>query len=377
MDCKEIVVNLRHDVRGERRFDSFFVIDAKPDEPLVAEILGECYVDRESMTLYSEWLQGTLESCTLLVSLGYKYAQVVLGRADEYMKNNHFLVFSPRSLPMLPNPVSGPPKEKLIPALRRELTGYPADQIKYGLRLKGKANQLDSLLIPTDFMEFDPLAFVDVANITEARDVSLVWRLICTDSPEAARPGWVKELEHRIENGWLHGESWFNATPATLDDIHKRRARAQANFENILDIVAQLNPSHVSIEPDSVKKTTESVRTYLRSITDLDEIHELYVFAGFALRAPSLWNLNDFDGSVSLKLSRDFGWTARADFDYVLRSGCFIIPSPTPFVSNWENLSPLLWEQICRVMAQKLRQKARAEIIHAPVSGYVEDEFQF
>jgi hypothetical protein len=340
MDCKEIVVNLRHDVRGERRFDSFFVIDAKPDEPFVAEILGECYVDRESMQLFSEWLQGILESCTLLVSLDYKYAQIVLGSADEYMKNNHFLVFSPRSLPMLPNAVSGPPKEKLIPALTRELTGYPAEQIKYGLRLKGKANQLDSLLIPTDFMEFDPMAFVDVANITEARDVNLVWRLICTDSPETARPGWVKELEHRIETGWLHGDSWFNATPVTLDDIHKRRARAQANFENLLDIVAQLNPSHVPIEPDSVKKTTEFVRTYLRSITDLDEIHELYVFAGFAPQAPGLNLLEDV-------------------------------------AQSWDNLRPLLWEQICRVMAQKLRQKARAEIIHAPVFGYVEDEFQF
>jgi hypothetical protein len=340
MDCKEIVVNLRHDVRGERRFDSFFVIDAKPDEPFVAEILGECYVNRESMQRFSGWLQGMLESCTLLVSLDYKYAQVVLGRADEYMKNNHFLGFSPKSLPMLPNPVSGPPKEKLIPALTRELTGYPTEQIKYGLRLKGKANQLDSLLVPTDFMEFDPMAFVDVAIITEARDVNLVWRLICTDSPEVSHPAWVKELEHRIENGWLHGESWFNATPVTLDDIHKRRARAQANFENLLNIVAQLNPSHVSIEPYSVKKTTEFVRTHLRSITDLDEIHELYVFAGFAPQAPGLNLLEDV-------------------------------------AQSWDNLRLLLWEQICRVMAQKLRQKARAEIIHAPVSGYVEDEFQF
>jgi hypothetical protein len=98
MDCKSIAIEVRHEVRGRVRKDSFFVIDCDPREHFVLEALGECYVDADSMRNFEEWIRGDFKNCHLLVSLDYKYAMVrPCGENGEF-----FIRAGEELLPMLP-----------------------------------------------------------------------------------------------------------------------------------------------------------------------------------------------------------------------------------------------------------------------------------
>ena len=270
MKCESIVTRVSHEVRGRTRKDSFFLIECDPLEPFVFEILGECYVDPESMRNLEDWLAEEPESYQLMVSLDYKYARVIKPYKEDFL-------FAPNEtvLPMLPNTVIGPPKEKLIPALRRELANKPVEQLRYGLKMTGsqlaKRVTFEGLVV----WEFDPLVLFQDNSPAEARDESLVWHYIANENPQQNIPEKVKDLHERISTGWKGDQDWFKSEGLTFEELDLRRERARIHFERLMDCRGGF--LYFAGGKDS------EIDNYLKDIKDLSELLELLVLASLRM----------------------------------------------------------------------------------------------
>jgi hypothetical protein len=265
MYCESIVTQVRHDVRGVERKDSFFILDADPREPFALEALGECYVDPESMRLLQDWLNGPSSRYQMLVSLDYKYA--LLREAEEEFVTKH----GEEVLPMLPNPVFGPPTEKLIPALTRELRNDPVDRLRYGLKSKGLELKKRISFAGMDVLEFDPIFFLYEGEPGNERDVNLIWRYIANETPDANIPHVRKEIYERIYSGWKADQPWFDASELTFDELDLLRERARIHYERLMNCNGE--GGYFVLSDTKGKKVAE----YLNGIKDLAELLELFV----------------------------------------------------------------------------------------------------
>jgi hypothetical protein len=299
MKCESIVTRVSHEVRGRTRKDSFFLIECDPLEPFVFEILGECYVDPESMRNLEDWLAEEPESYQLMVSLDYKYARVIKPYKEDFL-------FAPNEtvLPMLPNTVIGPPKEKLIPALRRELANKPVERLRYGLKMTG--TQLSKLV---DFSgwtvyEFDALTFLENNVPGNAKDVTLVWNYIANENPQENMPDVIKDLHERISDGWRKDEEWFWPEGLTFQELNLRRERARIHFERLMDCEAGYFLRDV--------ERNREVGQYLKEITDLSELLELHVLTYERLGRPKVTHVPSCSENDWFEADKNVLWTNRS-----------------------------------------------------------------
>ena len=366
MECKEIVTGVRHMVRGKQRVDSFFVIDARIDEPFLLEILGECYVDGDSIINYREWMKQEWVHCTLLVSLDYKYA--LLRPSDE--THEFFIRPGEVLLPMLPYPISGPPKEKLIPALTRELTGRVADQVRYGLRLKGRANKLPQRINFKGWqvLEFNPLSFVHFDDNKEIGDLALFWQLVAI-APENSglRSNLISEFNYRAGT-WKNDCDFLELDGLALSEIDERRARALAHIRNLNGLTYHEGFGQAA------------VWDYLKGIDDLDEAFELYLSSAAFYGAQEIQellskpregeNLGSFVDWEKPSVENFGVWFGQ-------KSEASTMPNwqmPIAFI-DWAFIQPLHWRLICQLMDKPKRARRAPEVGDGPFADPEDIDF--
>lgn len=285
MDCKSIVIGVRHEVRGRVRKDSFFVIDGDPREHFVLEALGECYVDAASMRNYEEWLRGDFKNCQVLVSLDYRYAMVrPCGDEGEfYIRDGEEL------LPMLPYPISGPVKEKLIPVLEREVGPFTDLCQRYGYKPARKA-----IRSRIEARPFDQRASVENLD-SSIRDAYLDPRKADADDLILAflarENAWVEvsqeqhlAVEAELQRLLRDGELWsggplhlYDTEGLTLSELSARRKRALKNCEKLWNKFPEAFLEHGE---------TEALERWLHQF-DRDEMLELAVVAWYRCPGPA------------------------------------------------------------------------------------------
>jgi hypothetical protein len=285
MDCKSIVIGVRHEVRGRVRKDSFFMIDCEPREHFVLEALGECYVDAASMRNFEEWIRGDFKNCHLLVSLDYKYAMVrPCGENGEF-----FIRAGEELLPMLPYAISGPVKEKLIPVLEREVGPHTDLCLRYGYKPTRKVLQPRIARLPIEQR-------ASVENLDSAiRDAYLEPRKAEADdlilaflARENAWIGVPQEqhlaVEAELQRLLRDGELWsggplhlYDTEGLTLTELTARRKRALKNCEKLWSKFPEAFLEHGE---------TEALERWLHQF-DRDEMLELAVVAWYKCPSPA------------------------------------------------------------------------------------------
>jgi hypothetical protein len=285
MDCKSIAIGVRHEVRGRIRKDSFFFIDCDPREHFVIEAIGECYVDVDSMRNFEEWLRGDFKNGHLLVSLDYKYA-MVRPSGDE---GEFFLRDGEELLPMLPYAISGPVKEKLIPALEREVGPYTDLCQRYGYKPASKV--MRSRIEPLPFDQRASLESLDGSirdayldpRKAEADDLILAFL--------ARENAWVEvsqeqhlAVEAELQSLVRDGELWsggllqlYDTEGLTLTELSARRKRALKNCEKLWNKFPEAFLEHGE---------TEALERWLHQF-DRDEMLELAVVAWYKCPTPA------------------------------------------------------------------------------------------
>ena len=285
MDCRSIAIGVRHEVRGRVRKDSFFVIDGDPREHFVLEALGECYVDSASMRNFEEWLRGDFKNCHVLVSLDYKYAMVrPCGDEGEF-----FIRAGEELLPMLPYPISGPVKEKLIPVLEREVGPYTDLCQRYGykpsrkaIRSRIEARPFDQRPSVENLDRSIRDAYVDPRK-ADADDLILAFL--------ARENAWVEvsqeqhlAVEAELQRLLREGELWsggllhlYDTEGLTLSELSARRKRALKNCEKLWN---KFPESYLE------RGETEALERWLHQF-DRDEMLELAVVAWYKCPSPA------------------------------------------------------------------------------------------
>lgn len=264
------------------RKDSFFVILCDPREHFTLKILGECFVDEHSMFDYLAWLDGGIKELALLVSLDYKYAML------RHLDEDREVTYEPgeQLLPLQPHlrhdpkwadkaqGIYGPPIEKLIPLIEREIGPY-ADLCRiYGFKPNFE-NVPDILRVNLEDRVFDfGLSIVDdgildgIKDPKFATDDALFWLYMLKGSKNAR----LKELNHnhvmaeirqRFETGYQVQPMFYSTVSMSIAEMQMRTKRAKKLLQRVSQVIKQ-------------DFGFQDVQAILKEVTN-DEALELYV----------------------------------------------------------------------------------------------------
>lgn len=282
MYCESIVTHVKHEVRGKIRKDSFFVLICDARDHFTLKILGECFVDEHSMWNYIAWVDGGIKELALLVSLDYKYA--MLRHVNEAREID--LQPGEQLLPLLPHlrnepnwadkaqGIYGPPREKLIPMIEREIGPY-ADLCRiYGFR-PNLENVPDILRVNLEDRVFDfGLSTVDngilegLKDPKFATDDALFWLYMLKGFKNPR----LKELNHnhvmaeireRIETGYQVQPMFYSTVSMSIAEMQMRTKRAKKLLQRVSQVIKQ-------------DFGFQDVQAILKEVTN-DEALELYV----------------------------------------------------------------------------------------------------